>query len=117
MPAIDILRIRKILGRKVWRLPQEYGPGGWHMTSENLSWTVIVAPEQHEGAEWIHAQIAGYDDMPSYEQLKELHHAVFGDDYAYMVFPPKENVRVLHLWGRADGAPAIPEFSEEIVPA
>jgi hypothetical protein len=44
-----------------------------------------------------------------------LHSAVFGEGHAYQVFVPtsehinlKENV--LHLWGKADGTPALPDF-------
>lgn len=117
--SIDILRIRKTLGTKTWFPPKQYGPDGWHLTSRSLAWTVIVSAGDWDGVEYIHASIAGFDELPSYSQLKELHQAVFGDGYSYMVFPPPEhhvNIQphALHLYGRLDGTASLPEFSDKI---
>ncbi|TQK29408.1 hypothetical protein [Arthrobacter sp. SLBN-53] len=53
--------------------------------------------------------------MPTYDELGRLHRAAFGDGYAYQVFAPAaQHVNIhqnaLHLWGRADGPPCLPEF-------
>lgn len=117
---VDILRVRKHLGRDAWFPPKPFGPDGWHLTSRNLAWTVVVTCADHDdGSEWIHASIAGFDELPSYEHLKQLHQAVFGDGYSYMCFPPPEHhvnihPNALHLFGRADGAASMPEFSGTI---
>jgi len=65
---------------------------------------------------WIHASLSRPDRMPDYEDLKHLHQAVFGDGWAYQVFaPPAEHVNghetCLHLFGRADGLPVLPDFT------
>lgn len=64
----------------------------------------------------VHASISRPDQMPSYEDLVMLHHAVWGDDgYAYQVFAPRRvhvniHPNALHLWGLLDGSPELPEF-------
>lgn len=74
--------------------------------------------------EWLHASLAWNDVMPTYGDLQMLHRAVFGRRrYAYQVFAPEAkhidgSVRdglpaheyALHLFGRVDGKPALPEF-------
>lgn len=68
------------------------------------------------GCDWIHASISGaMGTMPTYADLKLLHRAVFEEGHAYQVFVPTAehiNLRenVLHLWGRADGKPVLPDF-------
>lgn len=57
-------------------------------------------------------------EMPTYDDLCLLHRAVFKDGYAYQVFaPPSRHVNIhqyaLHLWGRSDGKPVLPEFGCE----
>jgi len=54
--------------------------------------------------------------MPSYNDLAMLHAAVFESGWAYQVFvPPGEHVNLhdfaLHLFGRLDGAPVLPDFT------
>ena len=57
--------------------------------------------------------------VPSYADLVAMHHAVWGKHgYAFQVFPPAHkhvniHERVLHLWGRADGANCLPDFARE----
>lgn len=114
--SIDILRVRKKLGRDNWHPPQQYGPDGYSMVSRNLAWQVIITTTTRDGVDYIHATLAGFDDTPSHEQLEDLHSAVFGDHrYAYQVFTTAEHVNpnphALQLIGRADGQPVLPEFT------
>lgn len=125
----DPLRIRKALGREEWLPPEPYGPDGWWFDTrepdaykrilvsracwdEDMGWTDAV------GVQWIHASFSyptQPDTMPTYDDLKLMHRAVFGDSYAYQVFAPQAQhvnitANVLHLWGREDGQPCLPEF-------
>ena len=78
--------------------------------------SVVVTRAEHEdGIEWLHASITRIKQMPSYRDLVALHMAVFEDGWAYQLFaPPGDHVNIhdtaLHLWGRADGKPALPNF-------
>lgn len=114
--TINALQIRKILGRDEWRLPEPYGPDGWIFVAADRSRSIIVTAFPQDGEEWIHASIARHDQsMPMYDELAILHRAVFGDGWAYQVFAPSaKHVNIhnfaLHLWGRADGAAALPDF-------
>lgn len=127
--SLNALLIRKRLGRDRWAVPTGFGPDGWRfqefdgtgpdavMTREILATVFDV-----DGVDWIHASVIrltdgaiGNETMPTYEDLTEMHHAVFGDGYAYQMFVPRSshvNLRnnVLHLWGRRDGNPAMPDF-------
>ena len=118
---IDVLGIRKRLGRKEWSLPVEYGPDGWAFRHNDGDRSIIIThgtfkdPNGVTG-DWIHASIARRDSMPTYEDLVALHFAVWGDKgWAYQVFAPQtEHVNIhpyaLHLWGKPDGAPILPNF-------
>lgn len=111
------LQIRRVLGRGNWSTPTPFGPDGWKLVDLNGEASVIVTSGDHGDVEWIHASIARVDRMPSYEDLKLLHAAVFGDRWAYQVFaPPSDHVNIhqyaLHLWGRLDGAAALPDFTD-----
>jgi hypothetical protein len=115
--SIDVLRLRHVMGRKQWQVPKPYGPDGWSMVSVDGQWGVIVTcAEQADGSEWLHASIAGAGEMPSYEQLAQLHRAVFGAaGWSYQVFAPRaEHISIhdyaLHLWGRLDGRGVLPNF-------
>lgn len=88
---IDALRIRRTLGRSIWAPPQPYD-------------------------EWVHASVSRPDRMPDYDDLKLVHGAVFGAGWAYQVFtPPADHINIheycLHLFGRLDGAAALPDFA------
>lgn len=113
--TIDALRLRKVLGRSQWGVPTQFGPDGWLLGStDGLHRSVVVTAFDWDGEEWIHASIAG-PEMPTYEDLVRLREAAFGDGYAYQVFAPSaQHVNIhehaLHLWGRADGKPVLPEF-------
>jgi hypothetical protein len=119
------LHIRAVLKQhyKAVSRPREFGPDGWMFLVANVaqappSSILISCAEIEPGVDWIHASIANAERMPQYEDLKALHAAVFGKGYAYQVFtPPALHVNIhehaLHLWGRLDGAPAMPEFGED----
>lgn len=67
--------------------------------------------------EWIHASISRRNCMPTYEDLSMMHKAVFTDGFSYQVFaPPSKHINIhkyaLHLWGRVDGQPQVPDFVE-----
>lgn len=116
------LEIRRRLDRRVWGVPQPFGPDGWkYRTHISIPGTdapdreIIVTACDWEGVEWIHASIARPDRMPDYDDLVELHRGVFGDAWAYQLFaPPESHVNIhpfaLHLWGRHDGEPVMPDF-------
>lgn len=118
-PIVNGLTLRKRLGRRDWNIPQSWGCCGWSVTARNEPGSIIVSADhqtQHDdGVNWIHASISRGDHTPTYDDLKLLHHAVFGDGWAYQVFaPPAEHINihehVLHLFGRADGQRALPDF-------
>lgn len=116
----DPLKIRSVLGHKEWGTPTEFGPDGWYFTRNDRTATVIVTAAEYDGIEYMHASIATVngETMPSYAELVVLHRAVFGTGYAYQVFaPPSQHVNIhptaLHLWGRVDGRPVMPEFGSE----
>lgn len=113
------LLVRRILGRDVWGIPRPYGPDGMilHRADGKRSVLVSVAPDS-EGVEWIHASIAGRDELPTYDELTQLHRAVWPSGFAYQCFvPPASHVNIhpyaLHLWGRLDGLNPIPDFGKE----
>lgn len=109
-------RLRRVLAD--WSVPELFGPDGWMLTNLVKRQTLIItAAPADDGTEYIHASIAG-DVMPSYDDLVLLHRAAFGDTYAYQVFTPRArhvniHQHALHLWGRADGKPVLPEFGSE----
>jgi hypothetical protein len=79
---------------------------------------IISSATEDDGNSWLHASIfLGDDKTPSYAHLQLLHRAFFGRmRWAYQVFPPaSEHVNlheVLHLFGRSDGRPALPDFTQ-----
>jgi hypothetical protein len=113
--SVDPLAVRRALGRATWQVPRPFGGVGWTLVSNDRTRSVIISESEFDGSTWIHASIAGRDEMPTYQDLADLHAAVFGDRYAYQVFaPPAEHVNIhayaLHLWGRLDGQHALPRF-------
>lgn len=99
-----------------------YGPTGivFRIWKEDESGRVLVTqsdhPETGDSTEWLHASISYNTVVPAYEDLYVLHRAVFGRKrYSYQLFVPESShvnihARALHLWGRADGKPAMPDF-------
>jgi len=118
MPTtVNGLRLRKTLGRATWLVPSRFGPDGWIMDSRDSQSRVIVTADGFDETEWVHASISHRDRMPTYDDMALLHEATFGDGWAYQVFaPPAHHINIhehaLHLWGRADGEPVLPNFGE-----
>ncbi len=123
----EILRVHHI------RILRErlHGPMGISLSVRSrigVYGSIIVSQSDNPdtpGIEWLHASLAWDHVMPTYEDLVLLHRAFFGRKrYAYQVFAPESehisgtNDRdglpgheyALHLWGRIDGTPALPEF-------
>lgn len=115
--TVDGLRLRKALGREQWQAPEPFGPDGWRMVSRAGDCSVIVTTAEFEGATWTHASRTAPDRVPTYEEMIELHRAVWGETgYSYQVQAPlAQHVNIhpnaLHLWGRADGRAVLPEFA------
>jgi hypothetical protein len=115
--SFDALRIRRQLGREEWAAPISYGLDGWTFTNFDGKGSIIVTCAPHaDGEDWVHASIAWTDRMPTYADLKLLHRAVFDGGWAYQVFAPEsDHVNIhqyaLHLFGRLDGKPALPDFT------
>lgn len=108
------LEIRRRLGRDNWSTPEPFGPDGWWLTRLDGARQIIVSAADYDGTEWVHASIASESEMPTYDDLCLMHRAVFVG-HAYQCFvPPKQHVNIhqhaLHLWGRLDGEPVLPEF-------
>jgi hypothetical protein len=101
--------------------PQEFGPAGVAVPLldrwSRAVGSVLVSQAEHARAEWLHASIAFAERMPTYEHLKLLKEATFGPSrVAYMVFPiADQHVNIheyaLHLWGKANGAAVLPDFT------
>lgn len=116
---IDALRIRRILGRSRYRPPEPFGPDGWRFVTVGRQGAVIVSSADHDGVDWVHASMSWVDRLPTWDELSRLRDAVFGDGWAYQVFAsPAEHVNIheycLHLWGRLDGLPVLPDFTSGI---
>lgn len=118
--ALDLARsLRQHFGRRVWDVPTGFGEDGWAVRTKDRTRSLIVTchDEPDDGVEWVHASLTGVADVPSYAELKLLHRAVYGETgWAYQVFAPKTdhvNIhgRALHLFGRLDGKPALPDFT------
>jgi hypothetical protein len=129
--AIDVLAVRRRLGRDQWGPPtiSPDGAAAKLIRSDGLRMIVLSAatyPDDPDRTVWTHASIAVHGptdihgphpvDLPGYDDLVMLRHAVWGDTgWAFQVFaPPSGHVnitQVLHLWGRADGARTHPDFA------
>jgi len=123
---IDKVRMMRIIRKRhlgvVTRGLASFGDSGVslvlrHEESE-ITGTLIVSQAGHEGSEfeWVHASLAWASRVPTYEELCILKDAVYGPErYAYQVFASSDrHVSIhdyaLHLWGRADGERALPDF-------
>jgi hypothetical protein len=120
-PVVNGLVLRKRLGRDRWAVPQEFGCCGWQvdtLNDGNRGRILVTADHQTDFANrrnWIHASISRLGVMPSYDDLKLMHAAVFGAGWAYQAFAPDSDhinihAYVLHLFGRVDGERALPDF-------
>lgn len=115
--SVNILEVRRRLGPSAWHAPLPFGPDGWAMFRKDGTANVRITVACWKGVEWVHASIAAAERMPTYEELLELHRAVFPDGYSYQVFAPvSQHINIhataLHLWGRLDRQPELPEFGK-----
>lgn len=113
---LDITAIQRRLDKR-WDKPLPWGEDAWFILGNGMGIIVSLDLESEPGVEWVHASISYQmkERIPSYSDLKMLHRAVFGDGHAYQCFvPAAEHVNitgnVLHLWGRLDGEPVLPDF-------
>lgn len=115
-PLLEGLNVlHENLGSKVWAPPVIDDVGKIIIDNRLGQGMIIITIEPHDGNIWIHASMSRKGHLPSYADLKLLHKAVFEDRWAYQVFAPIEhhiNIHpyVLHLYGRADGKPGLPNF-------
>jgi hypothetical protein len=109
-----------MMGKHRWMTPTPFGPDGWKMMQIDRRGSLLVTcsphPDDPDGIEYLHASMAFNDHVPTYQELSNLHKAVWGDGYAYQVFvggTRHVNIHAyaLHLWGRIDGKPMMPEFA------
>lgn len=116
--GVDVRAVKRTLEREIgpgWRA-QPFGPMGWALGHPNNGLSVIVSQSSWDGVEWLHASVAHVDRDPSYVELCALKEAVFGPErFAYQVFATDSrhvniHEHALHLWGRADGVNALPDF-------
>lgn len=119
MPSnLNPLAIRKRLGRDNWAPPGAFGQDGFLYDRKDGEARVIVTygPTVPGAGNWVHASISRPDDVPTYADLMHLHRAVWGTEgWSYQVFAPEDdhvNIHhfALHLWGRLDGSPVLPNF-------
>ena len=116
---INALAVRKRLGREIWATPYRYGADTWVFDNFDGRTRILVSddPVAEPGVMWVHASISDRHAMPTYHQLKMMHDAVFDGGWAYQVFtPPSDHINIhnycLHLFGRIDGKPALPDFTQ-----
>jgi hypothetical protein len=108
---------------------QAFGPAGILLRlrygTELLDGSLIVSQADYGDVEWLHASLAWEQRDPSHDEMNLLHRAVFGRRrWAYAVHAPADrhvdgtrmtavgpgHEHALHLWGRVDGAPVLPDF-------
>lgn len=114
--VLQPLEIRRKLGKRFWGVPLPCGPNSWMFLSVlgKIKGCIIISADiEEDGVAYIHASISR-PQMPTYEDLKMLHETIF-PGFAYQVFAPSEShvnihERALHLWGRVDGKPWMPDF-------
>ena len=118
--AADPAGVRAMLARipPSWTMVSSTGDGA--MFKRGGVQVICSLSREEDGELWVHVSACGREggrfSLPSWESLKRVKHDFFGDGWAYQVFPPKEdyvNIHpyVLHLFGRFDGKPALPDFT------
>lgn len=106
---------------------EPFGPSGIHIrfkedppvnTSRGQIYVTQSDVSDDHTVEWLHASISFPDKVPEYADMAILHRAVFGRKrYSYQLFVPESShinihPNALHLWGRADGKPVMPDFGQ-----
>lgn len=118
MTTVNGLHLRRALGRDKWGPPIPHGPDGLKLLHVDGMSSVVVSTASFDGVEWTHASMTGPERVPTYEELCQLHRAVWGESgYSYQIqVPADQHVNIhpyaLHMWGRADGSPVLPEFGK-----
>lgn len=116
---VNILQIRRRMGVDLWRPSRPFGDDGWVMDNVGSDQRIIVSYHGVlDGHHWLHASISNrYEGLPSHDDMARLHRAVWGEaGWAYEIRAPigshiNIHPRALHLWGRLDGQPALPDFA------
>jgi hypothetical protein len=115
---LDVMRERGWTVTNQWFM----GPAGVSVaitTADGRRGSVVVSDAEYPeyDDQWImHASVSFPDSDPTYADLVTLHRAVFGRKrYAYQCFVPESShvnihEHALHLWGRVDGRPMLPDF-------
>lgn len=97
-----------------------FGPMGFsaHIsTAYGDEGSLLVTQADDDGVEWLHVSIAFPDRNPSYLELVAVHRAIFGRGrWAVQVFAPEDqhvnlHEHALHLFGKVDGKPVLPDFT------
>lgn len=119
--ALPEAEVWAVLGPLVEALPREWKTratepdGAAFLRRDGLR--VVVSVARHDGKRWIHASASRPKEVPSYDDLKELHARFCGAERkAIQVFAPaSEHVNIhpncLHLWACLDGD-GLPDFTE-----
>ncbi len=112
MVGVDALAVRRRLGRDDWCPPVPFYDGWRYQRADATAVVLVTAgiwPELPD-VPIVHASISRHrpETIPTYDDLKMLHAAVYPGGNAIQCFVPSDdhiNIRaiVLHLWGRADG--------------
>lgn len=120
MNEVTLVRVFDKAEYRITRGPDEVMPmclGLGIESPDGFGGSIIVSQAPHDdGLEWIHASIAFEHRDPTYRELTLLHAGVFGRKrWSYQCFVPDDrhvniHEHALHLWGRADGQPSLPDF-------
>ena len=94
---------------------QPFGEDGAFAVCTREATSIIVTRADHGEGDIVHASVAHPKVDPTYAELAWLHDIVFGDGWAYQCFAPSTlhvniHEHALHLWGRDDGEPMLPNF-------
>lgn len=124
MTAVN-LNWHDVLSAAGWKVHQvrRYGPAGASClitAPVNRAGSLIISESDYpDSDDWIiHASLAFETADPEYADLALIHRAVFGRKrWSYQVFAPEsDHVNIhphaLHLWGRVDGKPMLPNFGQ-----
>lgn len=123
-PEIEAIRQRLQAGlpRRRFHPARVTDDGPWNIDEavpKALALRILISGHTaRDGSEWLHVSMSRIGVMPTHEDMKLVHAAVWPNGHAYQVFvPPAEHYNYhehcLHLWGRPDGSRALPDFRSE----